>query len=1065
MQICNINMPLSSNPSKEEQRLQENHNRTKFWKKWGTYVSERCWGVPREDYTDSGESWEFDFDMSRSRVFRWTEQGMAGVSDNHQYQCITMALWNENDPFLKDSLFGLPGGSSANSGNHGEDVKELYYYLDNTPTHSYAKYLYKYPIGKFPYDQIKDGNSKRTKNDPEFEITDTDAFKDNNYFDVIFEMAKSDDDPEEINFRITAYNRSGSTAPIHIIPQMFFRNTWAWNLEEVSDKNKSKPKLSQDSSYSIKSEHFELGTRRFVFAAAPGASEGSPDVEPKFLFCDNDSNLKKLYHVENKADYFKDGFHEYIVDEKTDAINPDHYGTKACAWFVFDDNGGVPSGEYVTVRYKMTCDMSDEALSIDEDQFDSIFGKRLAEADEFYWNVSPLPIPSSLRNVQRQAFSGLLWSKQFYHFIHDYWYQGDPDSDLPPTVGRANGRNKEWKNLYNRDILSMPDNFEYPFYCSWDTAFHTIPLAMIDPEFAKRQLDLLTREWYMSPQGQIPAYEWNFSDTNPPVQAWAAYRVYKIEKRMYGVGDRVFLERVFQKFLINFTWWVNQKDGDGNGIFEGGFLGLDNISLFNRSEPPADVELFQSDASGWIAWYALTMMNIALELARENPVYEDIASKFFEHYLLVADAMTFLNKSTSDTDNGPSEEALWDEEDQFFYDRIHWGQNHTSPMKVRSLVGLIPLFATTTIEPEVLQKFPNFNKRLQWLAKNKSYLVKRHIALMEVKGSGNRLLLSLVNKDRLVAILKKVFDEKEFLSAYGIRSLSKYHEKHPVSMNINGEEFSVKYLPGESDSGMFGGNSNWRGPIWFPTNFLLIESLLRFYLYYGSNLKVEVPSGSGDMLNLGQAAEEIQQRLIHIFIPDVNGYRAYNGQPADEKKVGEEEALRQNSVLDLLDKDAYFRKLTNFYEYFDGDTGRGMGAKWQCGWTALVARMIQDVGVICRAPRTPVRRRSYYNEDEILHYEPGSSPFPLLQSRKSGRSLYDLTAHKLEIGEEEAESRMPPNLSRQTSAKSAASAKTVDSDASMHDVFLRHVRDAMSRFKISPDEVNISSEEFETHTK
>ncbi|GME85068.1 unnamed protein product [Ambrosiozyma monospora] len=660
--------------TREEQRLVEDKERTKYRKKWGTYVSERCWGTPREDYSDIGEAWLFDFEMSRSRAFRWTEQGIAGISDTHQRMVLSLAFWNENDDFLKDQLFGLPGGSSSKSGNHGEDVKELYYYLDNTPTHSYSKFLYKYPIGKFPYDELYADNSKRGKQDTEFEITDTDAFKDNNYFDIVFEMAKDEEDPEEISFRITAYNRSQFSAPLHIIPQIFYRNTWGWNLEE--EKDKPKPKLSQefkDSEFVMKASHYKLGDRRIVFSASPGVDEDSKDVEPRLLFCDNETNFKKLYKTENKTDYCKDGFHEYIVNEEEDAVNPEKFGTKACAWFVFDENGGVPPGDYVTVRYKLTKDLNDPTPELDEEVVDETIRERALEADEFYWNVSPLPIPEQLRNVQRQAFSGLLWSKQYYHFVHNHWYYGDPDSEMPPTVGRANNRNKEWQHLYNDDILSMPDNWEYPFYCSWDTAFHTIPLAMIDPQFAKKQLDLLTREWYMSPQGQIPAYEWNFSDTNPPVQAWAAYRVYKIEKRMYKEADRPFLERVFQKLLINFTWWVNRKDTDGNGIFEGGFLGLDNISLFNRSEPPANVELLQSDASGWIAWYSLIMMNIALELAKENPVYEDIASKFFEHYLLIADAMTYLNSSADDASGKPSVDSLWDEVDNFFYDKIHWG--------------------------------------------------------------------------------------------------------------------------------------------------------------------------------------------------------------------------------------------------------------------------------------------------------------------------------------------------------------------------------------------------------
>lgn len=1052
-------MPLGSKVGKEEKRLLEDKARTKYWKRWGTYLSERTWGVPREDYTDEGDAWQFDFETSKSRVFRWNEQGMAGVCDSHQFLNLTMGLWNENDDILKESLFGLPGGASAKSGNHGEDVKEMYYYLDNTPTHSYAKYLYKYPISKFPYEQLYEENSKRSKLDPEYEITDTGVFKDNNYFDIYFEMAKDEDDPEELNFRITAYNRSNAPAPLHIIPQLFFRNTWSWNLETEMDKEK--PQMYKEAENVIRVKHYRLGERRIIFAPAPGYDGYERDIEPKLLFCDNETNFKKLYNVENKSEYCKDGFHDYIVDEIETSVNPENYGTKACAWFVFDENGGVPPGDYVTIRYKMTKDLSDENLELDEDLLDHVISSRINDADEFYWNVSPLPIPQQLRNVQRQAFSGLLWTKQFYHFIHDYWYKGDPDSDLPPTIGRANERNKEWKNLYNENILSMPDNFEYPFYCSWDTAFHTIPIAMIDPEFAKNQLDLLTREWYMSPHGQIPAYEWNFSDTNPPVQAWAAYRTYKIEKKNWGHADRPFLERVFQKLLINFTWWVNRKDVDGNGIFEGGFLGLDNISIFNRSEPPSGVQLLQSDASGWIAWYALTMMNIALELAKENSVYEDIASKFFEHYLLIADAMTFLNKAEKNAN--PTDDSLWDEEEQFFYDKIHWGNDNMSSVKVRSLVGLIPLFATTTIEPDVLERFPSFKKRLMWLVKNKNYLFKRHIASMDTKGDCDRLLLSLVNKDRLVAILQKLFDESEFLSAYGIRSLSKYHEEHPVQMNINGQEYCVSYLPGDSDSGMFGGNSNWRGPIWFPMNFLLIESLLRFYLYYGSTLKLEVPTGSGEFLNLGQAAEEIQQRLIHIFMPDSEGYRAYLGRPFDPLQNEEElelteEQVEYNETLELLNTDEYFKDLVNFYEYFDGDTGRGLGAKWQCGWTALVARMIQDVGVICRKPKTPVRRKSFYEAHEIQNYEPQPAPYPLLSRRKSGKSLLNIAAQKLELDFDETNTHRSqvPGLSR------TSSIKTMESDQSGNSDFLKTVRDAMSHYKIS-DEVNCNKDEYETN--
>lgn len=1050
-------MTLSNKPCKEERRLIEDTERSKYWKKWGTYLSERTWGVPREDYTDEGDAWQFDFETSKSRVFRWNEQGMAGVCDSHQFLNLSMVLWNENDDILKESLFGLPGGAGEKSGNHGEDVKELYYYLDNTPTHSYAKFLYKYPISKFPYEQLYEENSKRSKLDSEFEITDTGVFENNNYFDVFFEMGKDDEDPEEINFRITAYNRSNAAAPLHIIPQAFFRNTWGWNHE--SEQQKEKPELWKVSDNVIGVKHWKLGERRIVFAPAPGYGDDDNDVEPTLLFCDNETNFKKLYNIENKTKYCKDGFHDCIVNEDESSVNPENRGTKACAWFVFDQNGGVPPGDYVTIRYKLTSDISPENTELNEEALDDTIALRINEADEFYWNVAPLPIPQHLRNVQRQAFSGLLWTKQYYHFIHDYWYRGDPNSDLPPTIGRANQRNKEWKHLYNDNILSMPDNFEYPFYCSWDTAFHTIPLAMIDPEFAKKQLDLLTREWYMSPQGQIPAYEWNFSDTNPPVQAWAAYRIYKIEKKNWGFADRPFLERVFQKLMLNFTWWVNRKDVNGNGIFEGGFLGLDNISIFNRSEPPDGVKLLQSDASGWIAWYSLTMMNIALELAKDNPVYEDVASKFFEHYILIADAMTFLNKNEKNF--SPTSDSLWDIDDEFFYDKIQWNDDSSSFIKVRSMVGLIPLFATTTIEPDVLKRFPSFAKRIDWLSKNKSYLFKRHIASMDTKGDSDRLLLSLVNKDRLLSILKKLFDETEFLSNYGVRSLSKFHEENPFQMEINGQTYSASYLSGESDSGMFGGNSNWRGPIWFPMNFLLIESLLRFYLYYGSSLKVEAPVGSGDYMNLGQAAEEIQQRLIHLFMPDKDGYKAYHGRTIvesdndDEIELSEQQ-IRYNEALNMLNNDEHFKDLVNFYEYFDGDTGRGLGSKWQCGWTALVARMIQDVGVICREPNTAVKRRSY-TQDDIQNYDPRPSPYSNFMRRKSGKSLLNLAAHKLELDDDEKNLHQSgvPGLSR------ASSAKTFSSNHSTNEDFLQNVREAMARYEIS-DGVNVNTDEYET---
>ncbi|OWB57473.1 hypothetical protein B5S28_g3420 [[Candida] boidinii] len=1044
-------MTLGETITNEEKKLEEDKNKTKYWKRWGPYLGERQWATVREDYSDNGDAWSaFPFEHSRSRVYRWGEDGLAGVSDNHQLICLSLGLWNEKDDILKEKAFGL----TNSQGNHGEDVKELYYYLDNTPTHSYMKYLYKYPTKKYPYKELIDQNANRSRQELEFEITDIkDLFKENNYFDILFEMAKSNDDPDELYFRITATNKSNEPAPLHIIPNILFRNTWSWDSNDPTETER--PKFSKefnDSNYSIKIDHYKLGNRRLIFAPAPGVTENSPDIEPKLLFTENESNLKRLYDVENKFKYVKDGFHDYIIDEVEDAVNPENFGTKACGWFQFDE---IPPNENVTIRYKLTpikdsTEEENSEIEIDEEEFDLVFEQRSNDADEFYWNVSPLPIPDELRNVQRQAFAGLLWTKQFYNFVHDAWYHGDTNADISPTPNRAGGRNKEWKHLYIEDILSLPDKWEYPFFAAWDSAFHCIPLSMIDPTFAKKQLDLLTREWYMHPNGQIPAYEWNFSDVNPPVHAWSAFRIYKLEKKFYKKADREFLERVFQKLLLNFTWWVNIKDSDGNGVFEGGFLGLDNIGIFNRSEPlPTGGSLEQTDATGWMAFFSLQMLNIALELAKENPVYEDIASKFFEHYLLIADAMSFQSARVNEDRKGKTtNESLWSETDQFFYDAITWGDNHKQKLPVRSLVGLIPLYASLTLEPEILKRFPNFRKRLEWLVENKKYLIERNIGSMNVKGSGDRLLLSLVSKERLLAILSKMFDENEFLSNYGIRSLSKFHESNPFTMNVNGENFEVGYLPGESNSGLFGGNSNWRGPIWLPVNFLLIESLQKFYLYYGPEVKIEVPTNSGNFINLAQAANEVQHRLIHLFLPDEEGKRACNGED------------------DVLNNNEAFKELVPFYEYFHGDTGRGLGASHQCGWTALVAKWIHDVGVSCRPPSTPTaslkRRNSYFNfEDESVtkNYIPISSPFKNLIRRKSGKSLLNLTTAALDLSIEEQQTVLKeiPGISRRNSMK------TINSDTSsieQSEDFLRQVQSAMSKFQLKDDD-EVSSDEFE----
>ncbi|XDT22656.1 Hypothetical protein J6896_04537 [Nakaseomyces glabratus] len=980
----------------EEKRLHENKNREKYWYRWGPYLSERAWATVREDYSFNGDAWSnFPFEHANARVFRWGEDGLFGVSDNKQLVCMNLALWNGKDERLKERLFGLTGPQ----GNHGEDCKELYYYLDNTPSHSYMKALYKYPFKKeFPYKELVEKNAERGYKDKEFEIYEIDGLfqdketGDSPYYDVFFEMAKDADNENELNFRITVHNRSNTdSGELYIAPQVFFRNTWAW------DAKSEKPNLYKDekSENLLHVNHKKYGSRQVVFQPSPGGfgeddSEDIDDIDPVLLFTDNESNLVKLFNEkENPSKYTKDAFEEYIVNGKKDSVNPANEGTKACAVYHFKN---IPAGEYVTVRYTFTDKPENkifetEGISVvDEDQFDNVFDEREEEAENFYWRINPAPVSDELRKIQRQAFAGLLWTKQFYNLTWDAWYNGDKNIKPRPPPDRANGRNKNWKHMYIEDILSMPDKWEYPFFASWDTAFHCIPLAMIDPDFAKKQLDLLTREWYMHPNGQIPAYEWNFNDVNPPVHAWAVYRVFKIERNVYNREDRVFLERVFQKLLLNFTWWVNRKDVDGKNVFEGGFLGLDNIGVFNRSEPlPTGGTLEQADSTGWMAFYSLQMLNIALELAKSNPVYEDIASKFFEHFILISDSMSF--DYACDVHNGVEQvsQNLWNEQDKFYYDAISWG-NHKEQLPIRSLVGLIPLYATMTLEPNLLKQFPSFKRRVDWFVENRPEIFDRNVASMSKRGVGERLLLSLVTKERLEAILTRMLDESEFLSAYGIRSLSKYHEKHPFEMEVNGNKYCVSYLPGESDSGMFGGNSNWRGPIWFSTSFLIIESLQRFYLYYGSGLKVECPVGSGDYLNLAEVAEELGYRMIHLFVPDENGERAIN--------YGE--------YSEFLSKDEHFKDYLQFFEYFDGDTGRGLGASHQCGWTALVAKWISDVGASCvRLPRTP--RSSVSTTASISSTETEETVHKLkrMARRKSAKSLVNFTGTVLDLTEEE----------------------------------------------------------------
>ncbi|PIG69526.1 hypothetical protein AARAC_009038 [Aspergillus arachidicola] len=933
--------------SREEERLKEDRDRIRYWKKWGPYVAERQWATVREDYSENGDAWSyFSHEHARSRTYRWGEDGIAGVSDTHTLQNVAFAFWNEKDDFLKERLFGL----SNPQGNHGESIKEAHFHLDNTPTHSYMKYLYKYPQKKFPYEDLRDENARRSRLDREYQILDTGAFDDNRYWDIFIETAKEDDDEEELLFRVIAYNRGPEPAPLHIIPHVWFRNTWAWGYEDQSHK----PSIEKVAPLTAKSYHKKLGERYVRFSPSPATGSNQEDVLPKMLFTENETNNELLWKSKNDQPYVKDAFHRYIVDNEKDAINPENKGTKFAAWYAFNEGEGIPPGECAVVRFRLS---RKNQTFIDEEELDDTIEQRIGEADDFYYHISPLPMSDDLRNIQRQAFAGMMWTKQYYHFVWDQWANGDP-AMIPPPPGRKHVRNQQWKHLYMDDILSMPDSWEYPFFAAWDTAFHCIPLAMIDPEFAKKQLDLLTREWYMHPNGQLAAYEWNFGDVNPPVHAWATFRVFKIERKMYGRQDLDFLERVFQKLLLNFTWWVNRKDSEGKNVFEGGFLGLDNIGLFNRSEPlPTGGVLEQADSTGWMAFYCLCMLNMALELAKHRRIYEDIASKFFEHFILISDAMTFKS--------GGQETSLWNEEDGFT----------TMPsltLPVRSLVGLIPLYGVLTLEPELINQFPSFKRRLEWFIENKQDVAERNIASMKRRGKGERLLLALVSKDRLEKILKRMLDETEFLSEHGIRSMSKYHGEHPYSMTVNGQEFRVNYVPGDSDSALFGGNSNWRGPVWLCVNFLLVESLLRFYMFYGDKFQVECPTGSGEYMHLGQVAEEIQHRLQHLFARNDEGRRA----------------VHDNS--DLLDFDEHWKDYMWFHEFFDGDTGRGLGASHQCGWTGLIAKIIHDTGINCRipqTPRSPFAAASHYFDDIFSRSRPRGSRRPSVRRSSTSRSI------------------------------------------------------------------------------
>ena len=876
--------------TQEERRLAQTEQRTAHWRRWGPYLAERQWATVREDYSPGGTAWdEFPHDHARSRAYRWGEDGLLGISDNHQRLCFALALWNERDPILKERAFGLTG----QEGNHGEDVKEYYFYLDSTPTHSYMKALYKYPQAAFPYEDLLRENRRRGRREPEYELLDTGVFDGDRYWDVVVEYAKAGTD--DILIRISATNRGPEAAALHLLPTLWFRNTWSW------DVGAKRPVLHAGAAAGyavIEAEHETLG-RRWLFA----------DGGPELLFTDNDTNAARFWNVPSAVPFVKDGIGEYVVRGRADAVNPERTGTKAAARY----RAEVPAGGTVVIRLRLAERPIARPFGT---EFDAAVAERLAEADAFYATVIPADLSEDNQRVMRQALAGLLWSKQFYHYDLRRWLTGDPTA-APPPPSRWHGRNHEWLHLYNEDVISMPDKWEYPWYAAWDLAFHTIPLALVDPDFAKSQLLLFLREWYMHPNGQIPAYEWAFGDVNPPVHAWAAWRVYKIEKRTRGVADREFLEKVFHKLLLNFTWWVNRKDAEGKNVFQGGFLGLDNIGVFDRSAPlPTGGHIEQSDGTSWMAMYCLNMLAIALELAGHNPAYEDVASKFFEHFVYIAHAMD---------DIGGEGLSLWNEADGFYYDVLHTEGGEPTPLRVRSMVGLIPLFGVETLEPEVVERLPGFKRRMQWFVDNRADLADHVVEVQNLDGSIRRLL-SIVTQDQLPRVLRFMLDENEFLSPYGIRALSRYHRDHPYTLHVHGTEHRVDYEPGESTSGLFGGNSNWRGPIWFPVNYLLIESLQKLHWFLGDGLTVACPTGSGRRMNLWEVAAELSRRLTHIFARNPDGRRPVFGARA------------------RLQDDPHWRDLVPFHEYFDGETGAGLGASHQTGWTGLVAKLLQQSG-------------------------------------------------------------------------------------------------------------------------
>jgi hypothetical protein len=875
----------------EGRRLAENDRRLAHWNRWGPFLSNRAWGTVREDYSPHGTAWDyFPFEQAHTRAYRWNEDGLAGLCDRHQLVCFAIALWNGKDPILKERPFGL----SNSQGNHGEDVKDYWFYLDATPTSSYLRYVYKYPQHEFPYAQLVAENAKRTIQDPEYELLDTGIFADGRYFDVQVEYAKAATD--DVLIAITVSNRGPDAATLDLLPTLWFRNTW-WKA------GRSAPRLAgqkrPDGRVVVELNQSYIG--RYFLHAAAGT---------EWLFTENETNFQKVFGAPNPTPYVKDAFHEYVIHGNAAAVNPEPHGTKVAARYRLT----IGAGQAAVVHLRLSNEPWESGDPLSE-EFGRTLALRKAEADQFYAAVIPESLSADERSVMRQAFAGMVWSKQFYKYDVRRWLLGDPGQPPPPPQ-RLTGRNSDWQHVFAADVLSMPDTWEFPWFAAWDLAFHCVVFALIDPQFAKDQLVLMLREWYMHPNGQIPAYEWNFADVNPPVHAWAALRVFQIERAKTGRSDYAFLERVFHKLLLNFDWWVNRKDVLGNNIFQGGFLGLDNIGIFDRNTPlPAGWVLGQADGTSWMAMYCLNMLAIALHLAGQDPVYEDVASKFWEHFVYIS----FAVQRPDDPAQG-----LWDEEDAFFYDNLRAPDGKNIPIRVRSLVGLLPLTAVATASMSLIDQFGGFRRRMDWFIKNRPDLTAA-FSSMTRQGKGERILLSVVKRAQLTKVLGRMLDENEFLSPYGIRSVSRAHKDHPYELHARGVTYRLDYEPGESRTHLFGGNSNWRGPIWFPLNYLLIESLHRFHDYFGETFQVECPTGSGQMMNLRQVSRELARRLSRIFVAE-NGRRPFSGRDT------------------IFRDDPHWRDLVLFHEYFHGETGAGLGASHQTGWTGLVAKLLDEIG-------------------------------------------------------------------------------------------------------------------------